>query len=220
MLRHSLIVVVCTACWLSPSAEGTDTTIIGGMTRVIDADTLEVRGERVRLQGIDAPETRQMCERASGTLYLCGQAASRALRKRIGDGKVVCALDPQRDRYGRALGVCSVHGEDLNAWLVSQGHALAYRRYSLKYIEQEEAAQAAGRGVWVGAFVAPWDWRTGKRLHATPPDELDALVMYDDNGNGRITCKEARRHGIAPVPEDHPAYPYMHDRDGDGVVCE
>ena len=47
-----------------------------------------------------------------------------------------------------------------------------------------------------------------------------ALSRYDDNGNGRITCKEARRHGIAPVHGDHPAYPYMDDRDGDGVVCE
>ena len=48
----------------------------------------------------------------------------------------------------------------------------------------------------------------------------DALARYDDNGNGRITCKEARRHGIAPVPRSHPAYRYMRDGDGDGVVCE
>ena len=110
--------------------------------------------------------------------------------------------------------------------MVSQGHALAYRRYSLKYIEEEEAARAAGRGLWAGEFVAPWDWRAGKRLPApssaedSPADELDVLAMYDDNGNGRITCKEARGHGIAPVSRDHPAYPYMDDRDGDGVVCE
>ena len=53
-----------------------------------------------------------------------------------------------------------------------------------------------------------------------PGDEFDPLALYDDNGNGRITCKEARAHGIAPVPRDHPAYSYMDDRDGDGVVCE
>ena len=47
-----------------------------------------------------------------------------------------------------------------------------------------------------------------------------ALALYDDNGNGRITCKEARQHGIAPVPRGHPAYRYMRDGDGDGVVCE
>ena len=48
----------------------------------------------------------------------------------------------------------------------------------------------------------------------------DALALYDDNGNGRITCAEARRHGIGPVPRTHPAYRYMRDGDGDGVVCE
>ena len=48
----------------------------------------------------------------------------------------------------------------------------------------------------------------------------DALAAWDDNGNGRITCAEARRHGIAPVPRGHPAYQYMRDGDGDGVVCE
>ena len=228
-MRPYLILCALTTCWLLlPLLGSADTTIIGGETRVIDADTLEVIGERVRLKGIDAPERRQFCERASGALYPCGQAATRALRERIGDGKVACAIDSQRDRYGRALGVCSVHGEDLNAWLVSQGHALAYRRYSMRYVEQEEEAKAAGRGVWAGKFVAPWDWRRGERLHAGPSaadsprstGEPDALALYDDNGNGRITCREARRHGIAPVPRGHPAYRYMWDGDGDGVVCE
>ena len=226
VLRLILIVVVCMTCWLAPLTEGADTTIIGGATRVIDGDTLMVIGERVRLKGIDAPEKGQFCENASGDLYPCGQAATRALREYIGNGKVVCGIDPQRDRYGRALGVCYVKGEDLNAWLVSEGYALVYRRFSTQYVEQEKAAQAAKRGVWAGAFVAPWDWRTGKRLQATsatenlPSDEFGVLAMYDDNGNGRITCKEARRHGIAPVPRGHPAYRYMRDGDGDGVVCE
>ena len=223
LLSRILIIVVCVAGWLL-AVEGADTTIIGGETRVIDGDTLEVKGERVRLQGIDAPEKGQSCENGSGELYPCGQVAILALRERIGDRNVSCAIDAQRDRYGRALGVCALRGGDLNAWLVSQGHALAYRRYSLKYVEQEEAARAAGRGIWAGEFVAPWDWRAGKRLAATSEDSqgeaLDALALYDDNGNGRITCKEARGHGIAPVSRDHPAYPYMDDRDGDGVVCE
>ena len=57
-------------------------------------------------------------------------------------------------------------------------------------------------------------------LARSPTTGDDALARYDDNGNGRITCKEARRHGIAPVPRSHPAYRYMRDADGDGVVCE
>ena len=226
MLFRILIVVACMVSWLLPLVEGADTTIIGGETRVIDGDTLEVKGERVRLKGIDAPEKGQLCENAAGNRYPCGQVVIGVLLGRIGDRNVACAIDRQRDRYGRALGVCSVHGEDLNAWLVSQGYAFAYRRYSLRYVKQEEAARTAGRGLWAGDFVAPWNWRAGERLSATSPtvgspgDELDTLALYDDNSNGRITCKEARHHGIAPVSRDHPAYPYMDDRDGDGVVCE
>ena len=224
--RVLMILLACIACGLSSSVGSADTTIIGGETRVIDGDTLEVKGERVRLHGIDAPEKGQLCENVAGERYSCGQEVIRALRQRIGENNISCAIDAQRDRYGRALGVCAVHGEDLNAWLVSQGHALAYRRYSLKYVGQEEAARAGARGLWAGDFVPPWDWRRGKRLQSlstatdAPGDEFDALALYDDNGNGRITCKEARGHGIAPVPHDHPAYPYMDDRDGDGVVCE
>ena len=116
MLLRILIVVVCVAGWL-PSVEGADTTIIGGETRVIDGDTLEVKGERVRLQGIDAPEKGQSCENASGELYPCGQVAILALRERIGDRNVSCAIDAQRDRYGRALGRCALRGGDLNAWV-------------------------------------------------------------------------------------------------------
>ena len=96
---------------------------------------------------------------------------------------------------------------------------------------QEEAAEQARRGVWAGAFVAPWDWRHGERLgggeSGRPADSgsaeggaVDALALWDDNGNGRIICAEARRHGIAPVSRDHPAYEYMRDADNDGVVCE
>ena len=56
--------------------------------------------------------------------------------------------------------------------------------------------------------------RTGSPSNTAP------LSMYDDNGNGRITCAEARAHGIAPVLREHPAYQYMRDGDGDGIVCE
>ena len=61
------------------------------------------------------------------------------------------------DRYGRVVAVCSVAGEDLNAWMVSEGLALAYRRYSLDYVGAEQAAEEAGRGVWSGEFVPPWE---------------------------------------------------------------
>ena len=63
------------------------------------------------------------------------------------------------------------------------------------------------------------------RIVAAPSDSVVAakgnpLDLWDDNRNGQITCAEARRHGIAPVPRKHPAYKYMRDGDGDGWVCE
>ena len=130
-----------------------------GPHRVIDADTIDVVGERVRLSGIDAPERGQRCRDAAGRCYRCGKAATDALRARIGAGAVRCEVS-DRDRYGRALGTCyAADGADLQAWLVRSGHALAYRRYSRLYIPEEEAARTARAGMHAGAFVPPWRWR-------------------------------------------------------------
>ena len=135
-----------------------------GPHRVIDADTIDVAGERVRLSGIDAPERGQRCRDAAGRCYRCGKAATRALRARIGGGAVRCEVSG-RDRYGRALGTCyAADGGDLESWLVRNGHALAYRRYSQAYIGEEDAARSARAGMHSGDFVPPWRWRRGERL--------------------------------------------------------
>ena len=146
------------------AAEDRPVEIRGSVPRIVDADTLEVAGQKVRLQGIDAPESAQSCRQAGGQRYQCGDHATQALRTRIGPDAVTCTIEG-RDRYMRALGICyAADGTDLNGWLVSQGHALAYRRYSTKYVPQEDQAKAAQAGVWAGAFVPPWDWRRGARL--------------------------------------------------------
>ncbi len=136
-------------------------TEIAGTASVIDGDTIEVHGRRIRLHGIDAPESRQTCT-AEGKPYRCGQEAALALADKIGRRPVTCE---QRDvdRYGRVVGVCRAGGEDLNRWMVAEGLALAYRRYSHDYVAAELAAQKAGRGIWRGEFEAPWDWRRAKR---------------------------------------------------------
>ena len=131
--------------------------------RIIDADTLEVAGQRVRLRGIDAPESTQSCQRARGKRYLCGDRATQALRERIGTSTVTCTIEDQ-DRFNRALGTCYADGTDLAGWLVRQGHALAYRKSSARYVSQEDQAKAAKTGVWGATFVKPWDWRRGERL--------------------------------------------------------
>ena len=135
-----------------------------GPPRVVDADTLAFGKEKVRVEGIDAPESKQSCEDAAGERYPCGRAATDALKARIGDESVTCRGD-SRGKYGRLIGFCFfADGTDLNAWVVRQGHALAYRKYSTAYIEQEGAAKAEKIGIWQGRFVEPWDWRKGTRL--------------------------------------------------------
>lgn len=136
-----------------------------GSARIIDGDTLEVRGTRIRLHGIDAPESAQRC-RSQGQVWSCGREATRALARHIGSHPVVCK-ERDRDRYGRVVAVCRVGGEDVNAWMVSEGWAFAYRQYSRSYLAEEMAAKAAKRGIWRGNVVPPWDWRRGKRLTDT-----------------------------------------------------
>ncbi|GJE41420.1 thermonuclease family protein [Methylobacterium soli] len=135
---------------------------IVGRASVTDGDTLVIRDTRIRLYGIDAPEGAQLCEDASGRDYRCGQTAALALAEHIGDATVDC--EPRdKDQYGRTVSVCRKGAEDLNAWLVSQGHAIAYRRFSPDYIREEVRARAAKRGIWAGTFEEPSAWRRATR---------------------------------------------------------
>ena len=135
---------------------------IVGVASVIDGDTIEIHGVRIRLHGVDAPESRQLCTRPTGERWRCGQQASLALSDQIGRSTVSC--DPRdTDRYGRTVAVCSSRGVDLNGWLVTQGWAVAYRRYSRDYVRAEDQARAARRGVWSGQFDMPWEWRSARR---------------------------------------------------------
>lgn len=138
---------------------------IAGRASVIDGDTIEIAGTRIRLHGIDAPESGQRCEDAEGRFYHCGQRAAFALADRIGRATVSC--EPRdTDRYGRIVAVCRVKGQDMNKWMVGQGWAIAYRHYSREYVAEELAARRARAGLWSGSFVPPWEWRRGERQGA------------------------------------------------------
>ena len=102
---------------------------VTGQPRIIDGDTIEVSGERIRLHGIDTPETNQRCLDRSRKRWDCGRRATSALKNLIGDQSVVCK-GKERDRYRRLIGVCFVGQQNLNASMVRQGWALAYRKYS------------------------------------------------------------------------------------------
>lgn len=133
--------------------------------RVVDGDTIQLN---VRFQGVDTPETHpemQQCKDAEGKFYDCGAEATKALRKLIGEKKVRCVLEPEVDKYWRAIGYCYLpDGTDLNRWMVQQGHGLAHRKYSTKYVADEEKAREEKRGIHAGEYIPPWEWRKDKRL--------------------------------------------------------
>jgi endonuclease YncB( thermonuclease family) len=135
--------------------------VLAESARVIDGDTLEWNGERVRLMGFDAPEMQQTCERG-GVTWLCGKEARKALANWIGGRDVDCVGD-ERDRYERLLAHCSVDGQDVGEWMVSRGLAVAYYRFSYEYERAEHKAKSAKLGMWAGEFAKPWDWRKGRR---------------------------------------------------------
>jgi endonuclease YncB( thermonuclease family) len=120
-------------------------TNISGMPRVVDGDTLEVAAVKIRLEGIDAPETDQVCLDQRSSKWSCGIAARDRLTEHIGNRSVDCTPTGS-DNYRRSLAVCSLADENLNAWMVRQGWALAYTKYSKVYVPEEEQARHAQRG--------------------------------------------------------------------------
>ena len=135
--------------------------VAAGRVSVVDGDTLELHGERIRLAAIDAPEARQSCL-LGGKPWPCGRRAAFALADLVGTRTVTCRWR-SRDRYRRAVATCEVGGTDLGGWLVEQGWALAFRRYGLAYLAQEGRARDARRGLWAGSFVPPWALRRGNK---------------------------------------------------------
>jgi endonuclease YncB( thermonuclease family) len=144
-----------------------------GTASVIDADTLDIRSERIRLVGVDAPESGQKCKDANGALVRCGSTAANALDAWINRNPVTC-ISEGKDRYQRVLGKCSVRGTSVQDWLVRNGHAVAYLEYSTEFVPAELAAREAKAGIWAGEFVMPWDWRKGQRLEGEPPTKAAA----------------------------------------------
>lgn len=133
-----------------------------GVVSVIDGDTVEMHGKRIRLFGIDAPESRQICTK-DWRPWLCGKSSAFALSEKIGYSPIFCETENKTDRYGREVAICQLNGENLNAWMVKQGWALAYRQYSKAYITYELEARNAKLGIWASEFIPPWEWRKQSR---------------------------------------------------------
>jgi endonuclease YncB( thermonuclease family) len=135
---------------------------ISGRVEVTDGDSFEIGATRVRLFGVDAPEGRQSCTRG-GRDWACGNEAARKLKSLIGDRTVTCTKRDVDD-YGRIVAVCRSGAADLGAEMARAGLAVAYRRYSNDYVDEENQARTARRGIWAGEFTSPEDYR-----HAEPP---------------------------------------------------
>lgn len=146
----------------SPKVQQHETThlSLAGIARVVDGDTINIRGVAVRLDGIDAPESKQTCE-ADGRTHPCGAQATEALITLLGAQPVDC-VETGKDRNGRMIARCRVGSTDVGAWMVEHGWAVAFRRYSMAYVEAEKRARAAKLGIWAGTFTMPDEWRRRK----------------------------------------------------------
>jgi endonuclease YncB( thermonuclease family) len=152
MKRVVLAFMFSLACSLVQAADFT------GVPSIVDGDTLTIGATKVRLKGIDAPETDQICLDANGIRWSCGIESRDRLTAHIASREIKCTPTGV-DAYRRTLAICWLAGQDLNAWMVQEGWALAYVKYSSIYVHAEEDARANRRGLWQGAFIAPWDWR-------------------------------------------------------------
>ena len=139
---------------------------ITGFAKVIDGDTIKINSKKIRLYGIDAPEKKQKCKKTYLTIsfmsftkdYMCGELSTQKLIKKINKQKLNCnILDV--DRYKRLIGECFKRNINLNSWMVSNGYAVAYRKYSKKYVSDEINAKNKKLGIWQGKFEMPWDYR-------------------------------------------------------------
>ena len=125
--------------------------------KIIDGDTIHLNNEKIRFTGIDTPELKQTCNKNNEIVY-CGIQAKQLLIDKIGKNKVNCVREG-KDQYKRTLAECFVNDISLSRFLVREGYAFAYRKYSKKFINDEDFARKNNIGMWSMKFEYPWDWR-------------------------------------------------------------
>jgi endonuclease YncB( thermonuclease family) len=139
-----------------------------GQASIIDGDTLEIHGTRIRLWGIDAPESDQLCRNEESEHYRCGQKAANELDAFVARRTVQC-VEVDRDQYKRAVAVCTAADIDLADWMVRSGLALDWPKYSKgDYAAAQNEAKHAERGIWSGSFAEPWRYRACRKTGGSP----------------------------------------------------
>jgi endonuclease YncB( thermonuclease family) len=162
-----------------------DSSLLSGQAKVIDGDTLEIAGERVRLEGIDAPEAGQTCGGGWFGSWSCGSQATAQLRWLVGARRVECEA-AGRDKYGRVLGWCSVGEQDINAEMVRTGFAWAFVKYSTRYQAIEAKARQAKIGIWKGSAQPPWLYRESRWQVAETDAPKGCAIKGNITENGHI----------------------------------
>ena len=142
---------------------------ISGKPKIIDGDTVHINTKKIRLEGIDAPEIKQYCKKPFLKIsvfigfqfskdYLCGVTSKKRLTNKIDNSKIRCIYS-SKDKYKRYLATCYKDNINLNKWMVRNGYAVAYKRYSKDYVRDEAYAKENKLGVWKGSFIKPEKWR-------------------------------------------------------------
>lgn len=180
-LRFSALAAVTVMGIFGPQS-ATAATVLNGPARVIDGDTIDIQGSRVRLFGIDAPESAQRCKDARNAEWACGRSATHALENLTAGQPVTCRGE-SHDEYGRLLGVCTTPNSEINAFLVRQGLAWAFVKYSDAYVTVEAEAKTARRGVFAARNEPPWVFRSHRWDSATKSAEADVQRDCPIKGN-------------------------------------
>ena len=164
MAKIPLILII--TFFLTQTLNGSE---IYGIPKIIDGDTVHINNKKIRFEGIDAPEIKQQCKKNFLQIsifigfqfsknYSCGVTSRTKLINKIDNSKIKCITSSQ-DRYKRYLATCYKNKINLNKWMVRNGYAVAYKKYSKEYIRDEEFAKENKRGMWDGSFTMPEKWR-------------------------------------------------------------
>ena len=143
-----------------------DEKIISGKAKITDGDTIVINKNKIRFFGIDAPEKKQICKKPYISIsfliinknYHCGKISTIELKKYLKKSKIKCIFN-SKDHYNRLIADCYKNKKNINSWLVRNGYAIAYKRYSKKYILDENYAKKNKLGIWQGSFENPEKWR-------------------------------------------------------------